>query len=155
MAVIRMTPILPKGANPRTALAGVRAAADETNRLLTQQFERTTRTWSNRPRFVSTVRESSSEVVANTGTENEIYGYINNGTPVRYATMTPDFVSKTVPRVLDSRRGAGGVQFISRAHPRPGIEAREFDRVIAHQQESAIVRILRQQIERAIRELTG
>ena len=57
--------------------------------------------------------------------------FLNGGTSVRYATMTPDFVPKTSPNVLRSGPGAGGLAFVSKNVPNPGIEAREFDQSVA------------------------
>jgi hypothetical protein len=44
--------------------------------------------------------------------------------------MTPNFRAKTVPGRIRSNKGRGGVAYISRMHPRPGIVARRFDDVI-------------------------
>jgi len=63
------------------------------------------------------------------------YKFVVGGTKVRYATMTPDFESKTRPHALDSRPGAGGLLFVDTRRPRPGIEAREYDKDIAKDQQ--------------------
>lgn len=152
MALVRFTPILPKKANVGDLRQGVRRAAGRTNQLVTQQFERTTRTWRNKPRFTSKIEETGTSIIADTGTESEIYGYVSNGTSIRYAVMTPDFVSKTVPHVVSSRAGAGGLSHFNFRQPRPGIEARRFDDAIVRQQTRTIQRILQEEIDRAVKE---
>jgi hypothetical protein len=89
-------------------------------------FDVTTRTWKRRPVFL--VRKSKGERTIYTN--SDIYKFVSGGTRVRYATMTPGFVAKTRVRYIGSRMGRGGVLFISKRHPRPGIKAREFPEAI-------------------------
>jgi hypothetical protein len=58
---------------------------------------------------------------------HKVYFFISGGTRVRYATMTPDFKPKTSPARYQARAGAGGVAYISKLKPRPGIKPRNFD----------------------------
>jgi len=62
------------------------------------------------------------------GSEEAInkWNWLDRGTDVRYATMSPDFVAKTAPRVLDSGNGKGRVLFVNKSRPKPGIKAREW-----------------------------
>jgi hypothetical protein len=60
-----------------------------------------------------------------------IYYFLNFGTRVRYATMSDDWQSKTVPRLIASRQGSGRVLYVRTDRPRPGIKARHFDEEIA------------------------
>lgn len=61
----------------------------------------------------------------------EVPFFLNVGTRVRYATMTPDFSPKTSPRVLRSGSGSGGLAYVNVNKPNPGIEKREFDKSVA------------------------
>ena len=63
-------------------------------------------------------------------TYSKEYLFVNDGTRVRYATMTPDFAPKSSPGIIRSYTGRGGVAFISKKHPRPGIKARLFNLAI-------------------------
>lgn len=83
----------------------------------------TVQTWNNKPDFV----KESEPGIRRVYTSNLIYKFVSGGTRVRYATMTPNFKAKTSPGVIGSTAGSGGVAFISRKFPRPGIEARKFD----------------------------
>lgn len=89
-------------------------------------FQVTTQTW-DQPVDFKIEKSRLKRVIYTT---NPIYKFVTHGTAVRYATMTPDFRAKTVPGQIRSRKGKGGVAYISRKHPRPGIVARRFDDVI-------------------------
>lgn len=58
--------------------------------------------------------------------DDDRYYWLNYGTKVRYATMTNNFVPKTRVHDFNPGMGRGGVKFVSRAYPKPGIEAREW-----------------------------
>lgn len=108
--------------HPQTVRFATRQVADDALLL----FEKTVATWTNKPLF--TVEETRSSVKV--GTDSPIYGYIDKGTRVRRALMSPDWISKTKPNVISSRSGRGKMLFVSRKLNRPGIQARNFSRII-------------------------
>lgn len=59
-------------------------------------------------------------------TTNKIYGYLDEGTRVRYAHMTPNFVPRTSPGSFSVGPKVGGVAFIDKSRPLPGIKARKW-----------------------------
>lgn len=63
-------------------------------------------------------------------TEDKRYKFVDEGTKVRYATMSPNFVAKTKPKSLTAGRGRGGVLFVNKNRPRPGIKARGFTKLV-------------------------
>lgn len=63
-------------------------------------------------------------------TDSDIYRYLDEGTKVRYATMTNPFTAKTKVNSLKASRGRGGVAFVNRNRPRPGIKARGFIKLV-------------------------
>lgn len=91
---------------------------------LTADFGKTVSTWKDKPKF-ETHKIRGGRVVSSM---NKIYFFISEGTRVRYATMTPNFQAKTAPGRLQAGAGAGGVLFINKKRPRPGIKARRFDK---------------------------
>lgn len=132
-----------KGIYPRRELPGKR----ELNRAIRKAHEtagsagevmidRTTATWNNHNLkakaetkgrggdYVTTLKLSPEKAA-------EIWHYLDEGTDVRYALMTPDFSPKTRPGALDSVAGTGGVIIVDLEHPRPGIEARGWSKLIA------------------------
>lgn len=91
-----------------------------------QDLENSVRTWNTPVEFHIVIDKLGDEFSMAVYTESEIFRFVNDGTSVRYATMTPDFVPKTMPGLTWSRRGRGGLSYVSKKMPRPGIEAREF-----------------------------
>jgi hypothetical protein len=115
--------------------------------LVRQEFEKTTATWSHKPAFM--VQRSPWQ--RDIGTDDQQYFWINAGTSVRYAHMTRNFSPKTAPGIIGSMGGSGGLAFISKKHPRPGIKAREFDKAIAKTWEPILARALQDAINRTVK----
>lgn len=89
-------------------------------------FQTTTQTWKH-PVVFEIKKESYARWVF---TRNRIYKFVSGGTRVRYATMTPGFTPKTRTGHIGSGPGSGGVLYVNRRRPRPGIRAREFPKAI-------------------------
>jgi len=94
------------------------------------EYQKTTRTWRNKPEHELEMFQSKTEIKATNLTDDRIYFFLHEGTKVRYATLSRDWKSKTTPGRLISGAGRGRVLFISKAHPRPGIEARGWTDII-------------------------
>ena len=103
-------------------------AAIDTARDARDDLEQLVSTWNHSVTFsVGEIpRTSRSSVTIRISTNDKIFGYLNDGTAVRYATMTPDFMPKTSVGSLYSTTGRGGKWYVSRKHERDGIEARNF-----------------------------
>jgi hypothetical protein len=105
-----------------------------------KDFEETVKTFRDKPDFYIFVRDEDRVVV---GTLDEVYGYLNDGTRIRYAIMSADFKAKTKSGRLKAAPGQGGLMRIDTKHPRPGIKARKFDARIAKKWEKKIVNIFK------------
>ncbi len=77
-------------------------------------------------------------------TDSDIYRFVNDGTSVRYAVMTEDFIPKTYPGIVSSTEGRGGFSYIPKdwktrkipgVYPKPGIKARNFVDAIYNKRE--------------------
>ena len=127
---MRITPIVPsKSPIPndltvsRAIQQGLNMAAD----ALKQDFEKTVSTWNDKPTFL--INKSGSPPFSRVvSAKHKVYFFVSEGTRVRYATMTPNFQAKTAPGRFQAGAGAGGVAYISKKRPRPGIKARKFDK---------------------------
>lgn len=95
-------------------------------------FGVTVQTWRQKPDF-TIQSDGGARVIGTDPTKGAglIYKFVALGTRVRYATMSKPFGAKTTPGYIGSVAGIGGVAFISKKHPRPGIVARQFPKVIA------------------------
>jgi hypothetical protein len=89
-------------------------------------FNKTTETWRHSVTFEHSVGYSGGNAVISIKTSDEAWFYLDEGTSVRYATMTTDFVNKTVPHWIGSQTGGGHRAYVSRKYPRPGIVARKW-----------------------------
>ena len=76
--------------------------------------------------------------------------FVDFGTKVRRALMSRDFIAKTSPSRLASRRGRGGVVFISKKLRLPGIKARKFSEKIQKTMDREFPAIVSQELERIL-----
>lgn len=106
-----------------------------TAKAIKVDFDVTTQAWDHRPTFKIA---SPSEFTREISTDSDIYRYVSKGTKVRYAVMTNPFVAKTVPGKILSRKGRGGLLFVSKKRRMPGIKARQFEIVIAKKWQAQI-----------------
>jgi len=118
-------------------------------------FTSSVSTWDHKPTFdkeVDTVGGWGGlvRVTGTVSTDDTVYGYINNGTSVRYATMTPNFKAKTKPGRISAGAGAGGVSYVLKSRPRPGIKARKFDEQIAKIRQSDLESFFAKAVDEAI-----
>ncbi len=125
--------------------------------IVMRRFNKITATWRHKPSFM--VQEYLSlgldDMSVTVSTDDEIYAYLNDGTEVRYATMTPGFISKTEPDWIGSRTGNGGLWFVSTYSPKPGIEARKWDKAIAEDRQAKFQRNLERAVMRGLRKHFG
>jgi hypothetical protein len=100
-----------------------------------ESYRQSYKTWQHKPYFQSKVYSTSDEIIGMTWTtgqpsKSNPYPWIERGTKVRYALLSPDWQSQTKPGKLVSSPGRGKVILVSRAHPRPGIKARNFTSIV-------------------------
>src|SRR3990172_110619 len=69
-------------------------------RAMKADFNALVSNWNHRVNFKTTVGYKGGDLVASVGTDDEVFGYLDGGTGVRYATMTDDFIPKTQPGSL-------------------------------------------------------
>lgn len=133
MPGIKTVAILPDRFDLDAALAlladGVQTEGETQQKL----YEKTTRTWGNKPDHELEFSQTKAEIKAMNVTDNRIYFFLHDGTKVRYAVLSPDWKSKTTPGILGSGPGRGKVLFVSKKRPMPGIEARKWTDVIVRQ----------------------
>jgi hypothetical protein len=112
------------GAIERDILAANRRAAQSLGKTGVKLLKDFTRPWSHQPEFQVETEGTAKSLVVLIGTDDKIFGFIDQGTRVRRAVMSRDFIAKTRPGSLKSGAGRGGVVFISKKINLPGIKAR-------------------------------
>lgn len=129
----------------RSAVSRLRRENRKVNRRIMAQvlkkFKRTTKDWVRfEPGWQTKEGVDKQGAFFRVWTENKIMHFLDEGTDVRWAIMSSDWQSKTRPRIVSSRPGAGQVVVRGRGlmsklkmEPRPGIEARDFAKTIAAQ----------------------
>ena len=121
-------------------LNGIRKQATE----IKKEFEKTTATWKTDVEFEEIVGMKGPGPELLVFTDNEIYGYVNNGTephPIPIRKPGPlhfqwggkgSYTPKTTPRVIGSKSGgpSGPMVTFARIIEHPGNKARHFDEEI-------------------------
>ncbi len=128
-------PIRPTALRYSKLISALTTGVFRVGRRMKRDYEKTVATWKVKPQFEMLTQRTSSIASVLVGTDNRIYAYVNNGTSVRYATMTPDWDSKSRVRIIGSYPGRGSRAFISKSHPQRGIAAREWSLVIERKYE--------------------
>lgn len=132
--------------------AAMQTALESTAKDVIADYQKTTKTWVHQPEFTilnSSFRVGSRVVSVDIGTEDEIYGYVDNGTkphiirPVRAKVLAFNAGSqpKTRPNRLIATAGSPGTQPVKTmiVH-HPGSKPRNFSKMIAkkHQQKNTL-----------------
>jgi len=136
--MIKMKVITPPPFKSEAIEKRLNQAAKRTVDLAKKEFAKTYATWKHKPKWRRKVRGANWEY----WTEDEIYGWVNDGTrgpyPIPKAgkgllVFKPGYKAKTVPKILYSRTGGsfGDTVFMVGQVMHPGIEAREFDKTVA------------------------
>jgi hypothetical protein len=130
--------IVPKGAglNPKAMVRAIENTLNAAAKSAKVDFDVTTRTWTDRPKFVI-VKLPYERVV---GTDSKIYLYVTRGTKrhkikaknARSLTFkVGGFRAKTRPGWIGSNKGAAGKDWRSaREVNHPGSKARDFEKTI-------------------------
>lgn len=144
-----MRPIIPPKSffeMPARQAKAIDKALDDGADIAKEMLLRPTRTWNTIPKFNIKKTPQGREVF----TVEKPYLFLTRGTRVRYATMTPGFIPKTGVRVLGSGPGAGGVMYISKKHPRPGIKAREWEEMVTEEMNKKMPKIVNDEIAKVL-----
>lgn len=135
--------LIPKAMNINGLFAPIRDACIKDAKAMGKDFEKVIRTWKgDKPR----IQTEAQVVYSNTPPyaikhdgfsasawprNDNSKGYwkwvwLDKGTKVRYAHMTKGFIPKTRGGQLRSWVGKGGLAYINKKRPLPGIKARKF-----------------------------
>lgn len=128
--------------NKRASEDAERAALYESEQKAINMYRKTTRTWSSQPSWTAKRTRNGWTIYVST----KIFKYLDEGTAVRYATMTKDFKPKTRTGVFYSYAGAGKVAYVSKAVPRPGIRARDWTPKVDEEVGKIVRRIYRERL---------
>lgn len=96
-------------------------------------LESITLTWDHQPNWEPVTHYAGGDLYVRVTTDDPIFGYLDEGTSIRWALMSRDFQAKTQVRTLSSFPGSGHAVLRGKSAmtkrgigPRPGIDAREW-----------------------------
>lgn len=139
MTGLSYTPITPKLLNVRAMKAELERELGATGEFMRRDFEKTTASWKHKPVFVVIV-EAGPPAVVIVVTEDEIYGWVDRGTPehiilpkrAKNLKFSSGYRAKTTPGVIGSSAGGPfGPSVFSKGVIHPGTKARNFSKEIA------------------------
>jgi len=117
--------------------AKLRETAEALAPKMAADMKKPTRTWQGDVVFETNVAigavaggKGKSGIAILVTTEDKRYKFVDEGTKVRYATMSPNFRAKTKVNSLTASAGRGGMLFVNKKRPRPGIKARGFTKLV-------------------------
>ena len=139
--MILVKPIHPAKLNEHAIRAALETELEAVSKDILLDFELTTATWDHKVKFERQVSVGPKSVDILVGTDDEIYGYVNNGTrPHVILPKTPHGVlafpskhkAKTQPgKETAGAGGSSGPTVFAKGVLHPGTKARKFDRTIA------------------------
>ena len=160
--VFSVKQIKPKKLNVDAFRTEVLNALRAEGRDVKKEYEKTTKTWKRKPEFevlIGLTRGSGGSASVLVGTDNEIYGYVDEGTKGHYvpksgaATMAfqPGYKAKTAPRKIGSSAGgAFGDKIVRRGRWWvKGIVAREFSPTIQKRRRKPFTRRMVKAMQKA------
>jgi len=137
--VVLWKAIIPKKLTIRQIRSELEKELDKQAGLLQKEFEKTTATWDHQVTFNQRTNLASGAVTAEVWTDDEIYGYVNDGTRpheirprnAKVLVFQSGYSAKTSPGKVASRGGgASGPLVFSKGVNHPGTKARNFDDAI-------------------------
>lgn len=96
---------------------GMRAVLEAHADKVKRDLESLTSNWNHDPKIKVEVRIDNESGTARVTSSDDVFGYLNRGTSVRYALMSPDWKSKTRPGSFRSGSGSGRVLYIGKRKP--------------------------------------
>jgi len=130
----------------------------KTGTRIKEQYDKTTRTWRNKPRFEQTISLRGSSPSILVATDSEIYGYVDLGTrphiirPKRAKKLRFGAGSspKTQPNVIGSTGGGeGGAEVYANVVSHPGTAPRNFTKSITKEVKPYFRRYMQEAIAKA------
>jgi hypothetical protein len=158
--------ILPKKLRVQAMATEIINAAVKDAKAMKKDFDKTTKTWQGeKPFFNSEVFLDPPNAPAMGSFPQRIvtrvwslddgskgywkWRWLDEGTKVRYAIMTPKFIPKTRTGQLNSWKGKGGLLIVNKKKPMPGIKPRKFGKALTKKWKSPHVANLRTAMNKA------
>jgi hypothetical protein len=160
MPSLKLSAITPKNIpSSKEYLRAIERAVKKTANASKRDMQSTTRTWDHKVDFV-VVEESGGDYSITVGTDDKIYGYVNDGTKPhvirpkksRFLSFRGGYRAKTRVGIIGSRAGgAFGDQVTAQEVHHPGFPGRNFIAVIAKRRQKTLQQETDQNIAKVAR----
>ena len=167
MATISFKPIIPTGpaVDGKAILKEIeKTLKNITGPKLQRDFNKTVRTWDNKPRFIKTFAKLPNQMVERvfpTGSNRDQYYYVHEGTKPRLIVprpgsrvlaFQPGYLSATKRGKIQSKHAFrfGPTVFATEVRRNPGIEPRKFSTTIAKKNQKPFEVDIQEAINRAV-----
>jgi len=140
MALFKFQAIKPEGlVNSTEYQKAIEKAVYKSAGLALKDLESTVRTWKHKPAFDVTITKQGEDYSVTAGTDDVIYGYVNDGTkphPIKpkrskYLRFSSGYKAKTRVGIIGSVEGGSfGEDVFSRGVMHPGFIGRDFTKKI-------------------------
>lgn len=161
MPLLQLKPVLPGHLTPSKAYVEVmKKAALKSIKAAKRDLEASTRTWKHKPPFVLTEVETPAEYAAVTGTDDAIFGYVDQGTRPhiirprrsRYLRFRVGGRPKTRVGFIGSEPGAAGTDWRTAFFVlHPGVAKRDFIETIRKRRQITLEQEISQGIAKLAR----
>lgn len=141
----------------------MQSAVQKSAGLVLKDLEATTRTWKHKPAFDVTITQVGDDYSVTAGTDDAIYGYVNDGTkphairPKRskYLRFSSGYKAKTRVGIIGSvEGGVFGNDVFSKGVLHPGSRGRMFTETIRRRRQVTVVQEISQSIAKIARKQT-
>ena len=150
MPSIELQAIVPKEAFKSRAFTDeIEEVLNVEKRELGRLYRLTYMTFRNKPAMHEEVKIGSREAYAEVSTDDKKTLWLDDGTRIRHALMSRNWVSKTRPNRLKSGIGRGKLVRVSRQIQRAGIKPRNWSKIIAKTREVRFQRAVDAAVRRA------
>lgn len=164
MVSLKVTPITPKRSDLPSSKAyqqAIKKAVEKTARLVQRDLQSTTKTWNHKVKFEVVVDESGGDYAIVAGTDDKIYGYVNDGTEPHiiraknggFLYFRGGYQTKTRPGFIGSYAGGrgSGDWVKQRVVLHPGTKPRRFNELIQKRRQATAVQEISQAVAKIAR----
>jgi hypothetical protein len=161
MTKLQLNPILPKHIpSSKDYLKVMQASALKAIKAAKRDYESTTHTWNHKPKFVIVEQETAVDYLAATGTNDKIYGYVDDGTRAhvirpkrsKYLRFLSGYRAKTRVGIIGSQEGGafGDPRFATEVN-HPGFPGRKFTQTIRSRRQKTLEQDISHEIAKTAR----
>lgn len=161
MPSLKLTPIKPKNLpQGKEYLRAVESANQKTANATRRDLQATVRTWDHKVEFEVVEDRSGGDYSLTAGTDDKIYGYVNDGTKPhvirpkksRFLSFRGGYNAKTRVGVIGSRAGGPfGDSVVAQEVHHPGFPGRNFIKIIGQRRQKTLEQETSQNIAKVAR----